>query len=175
MIIIFNFIRQFRHDHQRAVAQSCISKIVQTYYIWTESSLHLSFCLSFCFCLFLVVASVFVFAEGGTNQGEGNISVFVFVSSSFSLYLQKVAQTNHIWIAPSAVAHWYLHLNIEGCTYFWPKADEIRIVFVKNCCPWRIALLFSFFLDDPVFHHPINKETLHQGYIKSLLEEYSFQ
>ena len=83
MIIIFNFIRQFRHDHQKAVAQSCISKVVQTYYIGTEPSLHLSFCLSFCFCLFLVVESVFVFAEGGTNQGEGNNSVFIFVSSSF--------------------------------------------------------------------------------------------
>ena len=144
MIIIFNFIRQFRHDHQKAVAQSCISKVVQTYYIWTEPSLHLSFCLSFCFCLFLVVASVFVFAEGGTNQGEGNISVFVFVSSSFSLYLQKVAQTNHIWTAPSAVAHWYLHLNIEGCTSIIVRAtsDNVRspMVVSEPCRKYHTAL-----------------------------------
>ena len=33
MILIFIFIRQFRHDHQKAVTQSCISKVVQTYYI----------------------------------------------------------------------------------------------------------------------------------------------
>ena len=46
----------------------------------------------------------------------------------FLCIYRRVVQTNHIWTAPSAVAHWYLHLNIEGCTYSWP---EIPIVFVK--------------------------------------------
>ena len=88
------------------------------------------------------------------------------LSSSFSLYLQKGGANQSYLdcticcgsLIPSP-QYWGMHLFLT-----WDPN-----CFCKNCCLWRIALIFAFFLDGPVFHHPINKEILHSNVNHPLL------